>query len=124
MMSGETAQRGEVPEGADYLTRSEILRHMLGLLGHLEFSFSPQEKNQLTLLAVSDQEKKGRMRANRERAVELVMDEVDKLVKQGRIATDFFRGIAAQAEFAAEVIQIMATHPAENLDNKNGDASL
>ncbi|MEK7607070.1 MAG: hypothetical protein AAB444_02655 [Patescibacteria group bacterium] len=123
-MRGETTRGSDSREEEHHLTRAEILKHMLGLLGHREFSFSPQEKDQMAILAVSDKEKKVKIRANREKAVELIMDEVDILVKQGRISQDFFRGIAAQAEFAAEVIQIMATHPAEKLDHKNGDTFL
>lgn len=114
MPRGEMNHGGDIEGGKEFLTRPELLQLMVQILDYHAFYFSPEERDQGTIMAIPDKKKRSEIRATRERAVKIVMDEIDLLVKERRIPPDFFHGVADQAEFAAEVIKKMATEPVEH----------
>lgn len=118
MHQGETGTEGAQRE-FPYFDRQVLLQHMAVMLAEQGYEFSYREKDQTSIIAVSDRKERDALRAKRDEAVTLAVDILDFLVVHKFIDSDFFKGgIAEKAEFAAEVIQAMATGQRETVLDK------
>lgn len=92
-----------------YFNKEAVVSGLVELLRLRYFEFAYRERNAAALAAIKESPLKQKLKEKREEAVELILQELEKLEERKQLPPNFFKSLSQKTALAAEVIERLAT---------------